>query len=162
MTDRTVPTEPTPEMLFAAMQAFFGEENYDGRCLGVSAAMDAEAHDCMRMAIAAALAASPAAPGAEVEPVAYRWHRRGFDGWHYLASLPHEPGAYFVQPLYLSPPSTDAIKAQARREALEEACAVVRKVDGTFPHKADVIAALHRLADKAPAPTSAQGGGDGE
>jgi hypothetical protein len=83
-------------------------------------------------AVAQPLAASPPAPAAEVEPVAWipasqidelRELAGGIDLEYWSTKVIH---AYVLPaegriPVYLSPPPADAIRAQARREALEEA-----------------------------------------
>ena len=138
MTDRTAPTEPTwktvpeeptPEMI----AAFWRQKNNGTQEIGTTgdARSDYDAYRAM-------LAASPAAPGAEVEPVA--WCAFAENGNVRLWSTEHarqvRAGGYFLdmQPLYLSPPTPDAIRAQARREALEEAERSIKRLKGTLSY----------------------------
>jgi hypothetical protein len=116
MTDRTVPTGPMPGNCTRCGFPW-KEHTYNGACYGI----------CGQF-----VAASPAAPGAEVEPVAWipasqidelRELAGGIDLEYWSTKVIH---AYVLPaegriPVYLSPPTTDAIRAQARREALEEA-----------------------------------------
>ncbi|MFD1473834.1 hypothetical protein, partial [Ancylobacter polymorphus] len=81
----------------------------------------------------AMLAASPAAPGAEVEPVAWEWETFTGGCWERQSSRAKPDLERWIEPtrnlrpLYLSPPTTDAIRAQARREALEAAASLVKQ-----------------------------------
>lgn len=140
MTDRTVPTEPTllpcpfcgDRMIYGDASNFLGEALHTVEHSGESDTSE----DCVLWTIKswptrqeAAEAwnrrtASPAAPGAEVEPVA--WCAFAENGnvrlWEAEHARQVRASGYFLdmRPLYLSPPTTDAIKAQARREALED------------------------------------------
>lgn len=113
MTDwKTVPTEATPEIEAGSRAVCKSNGTDSDRSFDGIRAWTLE--NCVSIPVwEAMLAASPPAPAAE--PVAYRWHRHGVDGWHYLASLPNEPGAYFIQPLYTHPLDAAAIRAEARR-----------------------------------------------
>lgn len=102
---KLVPAEPTWEMQIAGRDAILSEDD----TLDIST-------DDARAAYIAMLAASPAAPGAEVEPVAWGEFYGGR-----CAAVRLDRSVHCQTPLYLSPPPADAIRAQARREALEEA-----------------------------------------
>jgi hypothetical protein len=107
---------------------------------------------------AAMPAASPAAPGAEVEPVAYSTEanlRHALSACEASAErirlilvnhLEEPERSAFWEAIALrnlaraalsdalSPPTTDAIKAQARREALEEAERSIKRLKGTLSY----------------------------
>lgn len=96
-------------------------------------------------------AASPPAPAAE--PVAWipakqldevRDLASGIDLEYWFVKIIH---AYVLPaegriPVYLSPPTTDAIRAQARREALEEAAKVVLHYDETLNRSTGIFDGL--------------------
>ena len=107
MTDRTVPTEEFIVTLPISPSA--------ADCAGAPAVVvERIIRTVGRPAGSSAclLAASPPAPGAEVEPVAIV----GETCTHFVGDSAPPAGTR----LYLSPPTTDAIRAQARREAMEE------------------------------------------
>lgn len=104
---KLVPAEPTWEMQIAGRDAILSEDD----TLDIST-------DDARAAYIAMLAASPAAPGAEVEPVAWGEFYGGR-----CAAVRLDRSVHCQTPLYLSPPPDDAIRAQARSEALEECAA---------------------------------------
>ena len=118
MTDRTVPTEPTWKTVPT-----------EATTAQLKAGQDAWHNDPLRLSSTlyrAMVAASPAAPGAEVEPVAKIVYREmGFDPAYATVNAHGEPYGAWAQAIrtakalveHLSPPTTDAIKAQARREA---------------------------------------------
>jgi hypothetical protein len=123
MNDRT-PTEPTWKTVPT-----------EATTAQLKAGQDAWHNDPLRLSSTlyrAMVAASPPAPAAEVEPVAWipasqidelRELAGGIDLEYWSTKVIH---AYVLPaegriPVYLSPPTTDAIRAQARREALEEA-----------------------------------------
>lgn len=229
MTDRTVPTEPTPEMIEAGCRALHEMQG--------TGDADAPMHspyqnswdepDSVRWrqwihtiagdeedigVYRAMLAASPAAPGAEVEPVAglppievdpdmpsreyiplpggwevqtkgrgssYRLLDRKTGERHLIlcndGNFIHDFVTRMAKEVHAasSPPTTDAIKAQARREALEEAARIVdaeckrilSQQDGLIPEVdtqlrmialllPDIALSIRRLAGK---PEEAEG-----
>jgi hypothetical protein len=106
-------------------------------------------------------AASPPAPGAEVGPVAgLRYRSLEYDDWGMIRNAddslfavirrplgedeagahrnaktdPFEPLARVLMSALSSPPTTDAIRAQARREALEEAERSIKRLKGTLSY----------------------------
>ncbi|WP_428029760.1 hypothetical protein [Ancylobacter sp.] len=121
MTDRTVPTE---EMIVAGLEHYA-----EGGCMGLT---EDERREAVCAILAAALAASPAAPGAEEEPAAIlsTWD----NGQYRRVDLTPQFEAWLRDkdsqkyPLYRSPPTTDAIRAQARREAAKAAASRLRLV----------------------------------
>ena len=153
MTDRTVPTGPMPGNCTRCGFPW-KEHTYNGACYGI----------CGQF-----VAASPAAPGAEVEPVAWipasqidelRELAGGIDLEYWSTKVIH---AYVLPaegriPVYLSPPTTDAIRAQARREALEgamaaaEGCGWVAFNEGEAKAcevlLSDIVESIRALADK--------------
>lgn len=146
-------------------------------------------------------AASPPAPGAEVGPVAgLRYRSLEYDDWGMIRNAddslfavirrplgedeagahrkaktdPFEPLARVLMSALSSPPTTDAIRAQARREALEEAAAWhdgkadIARVDaerfrgGTSPHtQRRVVMASHMEAARAIRELAGKPGGGG-
>jgi len=132
MTDRTVPTEPTwllkqgatPEQALERIAQRIAvwrdadpdeDESWESFYSAAFDMLSAEV-DGIISAVAQPLAASPPAPAAEVEPVAWGEFYGGR-----CAAVRLDRSVHCQTPLYLSPPPADAIRAQARREALEEA-----------------------------------------
>ena len=151
MTDRTVPTEPTPCPVCGGKPTIHGNFEYgfmiSHTCEhGANVFRHASNTEADAIAVWNSRAASPAAPGAEVELVA--WQRRylyevggagSFDEWRHCSQKEatgyqtRAPG-YEYRPLFPSPPTTDAIRAQARREALEEAERSIKRLKGTLSY----------------------------
>ncbi|MEN6545744.1 MAG: Lar family restriction alleviation protein [Armatimonadia bacterium] len=134
MTDRTVPTEPTPCPVCGGKPTIHGNFEYgfliSHTCEhGANVFRHASNTEADAIAVWNRRAASPGEPGAEVEPVGtcvgdgVFWHRNITDNWPVDGT-----------PLYLSPPTTDAIRAQARREALEEAERSIKRLKGTLSY----------------------------
>lgn len=178
MTDRT-PTEPTwllkqgaaPEQALERIAQRIAvwqdadpdeDESWESFYSAAFDMLSAEV-DAIISAVAQPLAASRAAPGAEVEPVAgLRYRSLEYDDWgmirnpddslfavvrrplgedeaaaHRKAKTdPFEPLARVLMSALASPPTTDAIKAQALREALEGAKAAVLDHEMEWARKA--------------------------
>lgn len=117
-------------------EAIHAARGFDPRDKAVSGAGVPYGEWAATLKIAAAVAPFITGPGAEVEPVAYRWRYLYSDGraygWAYQAAPLHTPAegdafseletpAIVSEPLYLSPPTTDAIRAQALNDAADYA-----------------------------------------
>jgi hypothetical protein len=160
MTDRTVPTEPTTEserdfLLWAIdclMEINPSNYDHDDVCEMNSASVEVILAMQARLA---SIAATPPAPGAEVEPVAIV----GETCTHFVGDSAPPAGTR----LYLSPPTTDAIRAHAwkgamlRAEVAALACTI--RTHDPYEHAKNIVRELRALADKEPAgkPGEAEG-----
>lgn len=84
------------------------------------------------------------------DPIAYRWawkESREDDGWTYRETLPSNPKACIIQPLYAAPPaSADTVSVAP---GLERAIQIVREVAKTQPGYSDEREAIFEALSEA-------------